>query len=63
MSGVCQNGEITDFDDRIPTEVYGDFSYLLMRYPKEMMNLVEQMVEDDRFAEEVLAQVSMRRLL
>ncbi|MGB3513858.1 MAG: helix-turn-helix transcriptional regulator, partial [Microcoleaceae cyanobacterium] len=54
--------ELIIFIDKIHKETYDNFIDLLKLYP-EMLELMKRMLEDSRFAEEILAQVDMKYML
>ncbi|NES89568.1 helix-turn-helix domain-containing protein [Okeania sp. SIO2B9] len=53
---------LMSFSNKISEEVREDYIYLVKKYP-ETTNLLKKMVEDSRFAEEVIAKIKMEYLL
>ena len=54
--------KLAQYSDRIPKEAYRDYIDVVRKYP-EVIDLIKRMLEDSRFAEEILAQVDMKYML
>ncbi|NES70911.1 MAG: helix-turn-helix domain-containing protein [Okeania sp. SIO2D1] len=54
--------DLIAFSDKISKEAYEDYIFLVKMYP-EIINLTKEMLEDPDFADHILAQSQMQRLL
>ncbi|MDJ0511477.1 MAG: helix-turn-helix transcriptional regulator [Crocosphaera sp.] len=64
LESILKTGkhELLNLGGRIDRETWDDYIFLVKKYP-EMTQLINKMANDPKFAEEIIAQVSMEHLL